>query len=291
MPDTPDINIVFFGSSSFSIFCLEELKKHNLLPALIITTPDKPVGRGLKMEANPVKTWAEANNIECLTPNRLDSEFVSQLTPHNCNLALVASYGKIIPASVIDLPKYGTLNIHPSLLPKYRGPSPLQKQIINDEQNIGVTVMKIDEQVDHGAIVAQEKMPEVLNHMKEPVSFDQLEIELATAGIKLFIKILPDWIEGKIKATEQNHAEATFTKKILKSDGELDIESGGHYKNYLKYLAYADWPQTYFFVEKNGIKIRVKIKEAEFTNNLFVIKKVLPEGKKEMNYEDFLRGL
>lgn len=296
-------NFAFFGSSLFSVYCLDELKRLNILPTLIISTPDKPTGRGLKLTSTPVKVWALANNIECLTPEKIrSSEFISQLSAYSLQLFLVASYGKIIPKEILDLPGHGVLNIHPSLLPKYRGPSPLQEQIINDEKSIGVTIIKMDEQVDHGPIIASQSIS--LNSPFPP-KLDELKKITAKAGAELLAKTLPDWIDGKIKPTEQNHAEATFTKKVEKPDGLIDIVSGDPYKNFLKIQAYHLWPRAYFFVEKkhnlsptlpltNGReaeKMRVVITDADFQDNILIIKKVIPEGKKEMLYQDFLRGL
>lgn len=280
-------NIIFWGSSEFSVYCLEELKNSGYLPILIITTPDKPTGRGLKLTANPVKIWAEKNKINCLTPTKLDLEFVSELQTFSDSLFLIASYGKIVPKNILELPKYGTLNIHPSLLPKYRGPSPLQEQILNDEKEIGISIMLIDEQVDHGPIIAQEKI-EIPNW---PIDFINFEKITAGAGVKIFIKILDPWLKKEIKPLEQNHPEATFTKKIKKIDGLIDIKNGNPYQNWLKILAYADWPKVFFFVVRGDKKNRVIIKEAEYKDNNLIIKKVLPEGKKEMSYGDFLRGL
>jgi len=297
-----NLKIAFFGTSNFSVFCLDEIKNLGILPSLIITSPDKPVGRKLILQPNPVKTWAIQNKINFLTPVKLDSETIYSLQSTAYDLFLVASYGKIIPKAVINLPKYQTLNIHPSLLPKYRGPSPLQAQILNGDKEVGISIMLIDEQVDHGSLVAQEKI--ILENI---LNFGELEKKLATEGAKLFVKILPDWVEGKIKTQEQNHNQATFTKKVEKMDGELDIINGDPYKNYLKFLAYSDWPGTFFFVEKkhnlsghqndtlplaNGReRLRVIIKNSKYTDGKFIITKILPEGKKEMNYADFLRGL
>lgn len=279
--------IVFFGSSRFSVLCLDELKTLNLKPDLIITTPDMPIGRGLKLTATPVKLWAEQNNIECLSPDKLDSVFALKLSTFNFQLFLVASYGKIIPKNFLNLPKYGTINIHPSLLPKYRGPSPLQEQILNDEKNIGVSIMLMDEKIDHGPIISQREVKII----DWPVKFEDLEKILAKEGAKLLMETLNPLLDGKLKPTEQNHSEATFTKKIKKENGLLDIENGNQYKNFLKIQAFTVWPKTYFFVKKGPNKIRVIIKDAEFNNGILTIKKVLPEGKKEIPYQDFLRGL
>lgn len=281
-----DLKFAFWGSSDFSVFCLEKLKALNCLPQLIITTPDQPKDRGLKLEANPVKTWAIQNQIDFLAPAKLDSDFTLKLSTFNLQLFLVASYGKIIPKAVIDLPKYQTLNIHPSLLPKYRGPAPLQGQILNNEKEVGVSIMLIDEQVDHGPVITQEKVSIPV----WPVKYTELEKILAETGAELFTKVLPDWVAGKIIPKEQDHTQATFTKKVEKADGEIDLITGDPYKNFLKIQAFNLWPQTYFFKEKDGRKIRVIVKDAEFKSGTLIIKRVLPEGKKEMNYEDFLRG-
>ena len=280
--------IAFFGSSKFSIFCLEELKNSDILPNLIITTPDTQNGRGLKLTPTPVKIWAEENKIECLTPENLkDQNLIVQLKPEINNLFLVASYGKIIPKNIVDLPQKGTLNIHPSLLPRYRGASPLQTQILNDEKEIGTTIMLMDEKMDHGPIIGQKK----INIQNWPVKLEELKKILALESVQLFKQIINDWLENKIVPTEQDHAQATFTKKVEKIDGLIDLEKDTPYNNFLKIQAYSTWPQAYFFIEKNKQKIRVIIKDAEFKNNILTIKRVLPENKKEMNYADFLRGL
>jgi methionyl-tRNA formyltransferase len=283
-----DIKFVFWGSSDFSVYVLEKLKILELLPNLVISTPDMPVGRKQILTPTPAKVWANANNIAVLTPDKIKGNFVDELKDFSANtVSLVASYGKIIPNDIINLPEYGTLNIHPSLLPKYRGPSPLQEQILNDEQEVGVSIMIIDEQVDHGPIVIQEKclIP------NWPVSFNLLEKITAIAGADMFYKILPDWNNKKIVAKEQKHSDATFTKKVLKEDGEISLAPENAYKNYLKYLAYSSWPGVYFFADKDGEKIRVLIKTATFENGNFIPNTVLPAGKKEMSYADFLRGL
>ncbi len=283
------IKLVFFGSSDFSVFCLDELKQLGLLPNLIITTPDKPAGRKLILTPTPVKVWAETEKIPHLEPAKLNADFIKQIESDykDSTVFLVASYGKIIPKAVIDLPQHKTLNIHPSLLPKYRGPSPLQAQILNNENPVGVSIMQIDEQVDHGPVIIQEQVT-VPNW---PVSFEELEKFTAKIGAKLFIDILPKFVSSELKAKEQNHNEATFTKKTEKADGLINLTNGNPFENFLKIQAYKTWPQAYFIVKKDSEEIRVIIKDAEFKDNQLVIKKVLPAGKKEMSYEDFLRGL
>lgn len=280
--------MVFLGSSKFSVFCLEELKTLGILPSLIVSTPDMPTGRGLVLTPTPVKVWTEENNIECITPKSLRTEETYNiLKNYNADLFLVASYGKIVPKNILDLPKHNTLNIHPSLLPKYRGPSPLQEQILHDEKNVGVTIMLMDEEVDHGPIIKQETVAVP----GWPVKIDELKKVLAKTSADLFASVINEWLDGKITPTAQDHEQATFTKKVEKADGLIDIVNGDAYKNYLKIQAYSTWPQTYFFLEKGDKKIRIIIKEAKFVDGKLEILRVVPEGKKEMGYEDFLRGL
>ena len=280
-----NIKIAFFGNSELSLIVLEELKKLGIMPDLIVTTPDKPVGRNMVLTPTETKVWAENNSVEYIEAMKLkDESFLNKIKEYG--LFIVASYGKIIPKILIDMPKYKVLNIHPSLLPKYRGASPLQGQILNDEKEIGVTIMLVDEEMDHGAIIAQEK----ISIPDWPIGFHALADRLGKAGARLLAGILPDWIKGKIQPKEQNHSGATFTAKFEKSDGLIDLSAEG-YKNYLKILAYEDWPGTYFEVERSSKKIRVIIKKASYKNGVLEILRVVPEGKKEMDYKDFLRGL
>jgi methionyl-tRNA formyltransferase len=279
------IKTAFFGNSEFSLIVLEEMKKLGVIPDIVVTTIDKPQGRKMILTKTPTKIWAENNSIEYVEAiNLKDPSFIEKIS--NYNLFIVASYGKIIPKDVINLPKYKTLNIHPSLLPKYRGPSPLQTQILNDEKDIGVSIMLIDEQVDHGAIISQKKV-KIPNW---PIGFNLLQETLAKKGSEILVEILPKWIKGEIKETEQNHDEATFTKKVEKADGLIDL-SNDSYKNYLKILAYENWPNVYFETEKSEKKMRVIIKSAEYKDGLLNILRVVPEGKKEMDYKSFLNGL
>ncbi len=275
-----NIKIAYFGNSEFSLIILDELKKLGIMPDLVVTTPDKPQGRKLILTPSVTKVWAENNSIEYIEPIKLkDESFIKKISEYN--LYIVASYGKIIPKEIIELPEYHTLNVHPSLLPKYRGAAPLQEQILHDEKNVGVSIMSIDEQMDHGPVIAQKKV-EIKNW---PVSFNTLQETLGVEGAKLLAEILPDWISGKVTEKEQNHSEATFTKKVEKADGLLDL-SADAYKNYLKILAYEEWPGTYF-IQNNK---RIIIKKASYRGNELVLERVIPEGKREMSYEDYLRG-
>ncbi|TSC55817.1 MAG: methionyl-tRNA formyltransferase, partial [Parcubacteria group bacterium Greene0416_79] len=152
------VSFAFFGTDDFSVAILEQLKRAGLLPALIVTAPDRPKGRGLALTSPPVKLWARANHVECVQPIALDSSVRDTLKTKSFELFVVASYGLIIPKDILDIPAHGALNLHPSLLPKYRGASPIENQILADDRDAGVTIMLMDEKMDHGPTLASWKL-------------------------------------------------------------------------------------------------------------------------------------
>ena len=279
--------IVFFGTDAFSICVLEELKVGGFLPKLIVTAPDNKVGRGLILTPPPVKIWAEKNNIEVLQPETLsDTSFISTLSTPPYTLFIVASYGKIIPQSVLDIPERGVLNVHPSLLPKYRGATPIQSQILADDKNVGVTIMLMDAGVDHGPMITSSSVP----LQDWPIKSSKLEDILGKEGGKILTEVIPGWIEGSVISVAQDHQKATFTKKIKKEDGLINLSSDSR-QNFLKFCAFEDSVGVYFLVLRKGVQIRVKIAEAILKDGVFTAVTVVPEGGRKMSYEDFLRGL
>ncbi|MES3032131.1 MAG: methionyl-tRNA formyltransferase [Patescibacteria group bacterium] len=278
------INFVFFGGEPLSVPTLEKLFKNGFIPRLIISNPDKPQGRNLEVTPPPTALWAKEYGIPLIQPEKLKKGEIGS----DFDFFVVVSYGKIIPKEILDLPKLGIINIHPSLLPLYRGSSPIVTPILNGDTETGVTIIKIDEEMDHGPILAQEKISLSGNEF-----IQDLEKSLAKLGGELLVKIIPEFINGKIIPREQNHMGATYVKKIVKTDGEIDLKDDPQ-KNWRKFRAYANWPRTFFF--KDGK--RIIITEAELIDNpidkaqgkQFIIKKVLPEGKKETKYEDFLKA-
>lgn len=276
---------VFFGTDTFSIGVLEELQHSGLTPRLIVTVPDKPKGRGLQMAPPPVAVWAAARHIPVLQPTKLsDPEFLHEVSIVGSALCIVASYGKIIPRTVLDIPAHGVLNIHPSLLPLYRGPSPIESQILDDEKNVGVSIMLLDEEMDHGPIVVQKKVP-----VASPVRSGALSKTLATEGGRLLAETIEPWVAGTLTATEQNHPLATYTKKFTSADGKINLLDDGQ-KNFRTFCALADDPGVFFIHEHKGKELRVKITDATYKNGQFLIKRVVPEGRKETNYEEFQCG-
>jgi methionyl-tRNA formyltransferase len=278
----------FFGTPHFSVVVLNALEARGMLPALIVTSPDKPQGRGLEVLPSPAKAWALERGIDVLTPQTLkDEQFEAELHNTEWDVFVVAAYNKLIPKSVLEIPKHGCLNVHPSLLPKFRGPSPVLSAILADERETGVSIMLMNEKMDEGPVVAQARI--ALDPESWPPKGSEFEDLLAQEGGNLLAETIPLWIEGKITPEPQNDAEATFSKKFSSEDALVDI-FGEPRGQLLKIRAFDKNPRAYYVATKAGKNIRVIITEAELEDGALKILKVIPEGKKEMSYSDFLRG-
>lgn len=276
----------FFGTPEFAAIILDELEQKGFIPSVVVTAPDKPKGRKLLLTPSEVKVWACARDIPVFTPSTLkDEAFLDVLTREAYDLFIVAAYGKIIPKRVLNLPQHGTLNVHPSLLPKFRGASPIESAILSEETHTGVTIIKLDEEMDHGPIVA------VREYTSDtwPPKGSALTKALAREGGMLLGEIIPKWIVDHHEVA-QDHSQATFTKKIIKEDGLIDL-GDDPLQNYRKIQAYDEWPGAYFFTERHGKKIRIRVTDATYKEGNLTINRVVPEGKNEMLYEDFLHGL
>ena len=308
------IKIIFFGTSDFAAPVLEALVKANYDVMAVITVPDKPVGRKQILTHPPIKLAAQKLGLNVLQPEKLkgNKEFLNTLNTkyliHDTALGVVAAYGKLIPPEIFNLPKHGTLNIHPSLLPKYRGPSPIQIAILNGDTETGITIMKVDEEMDHGNLVSSCQLL-----VSSQDNYEILSKKMAELGAELLIKILPDYLAGKIKLQPQDHAQATFTKKFTADDGEIKPDDTPE-QAYNKIRALNPEPGTYFWINKNNKKTRLKILEVEplsyleaqplsgglfvkngqlilgLKNGYLMLKTVQPEGKKMMSGVNFARG-
>ncbi len=240
----------FLGTSVDSKFALEALAKLGLEPAVVIDSKELP---------------DELYNTEW--------DFI-----------LVCSYGKILPKKLLDLPRRGVINIHPSLLPKFRGPSPYVSNILADERTTGVSVMLLEEKMDAGPILAQARLE--IEEADWPPQGLMLSQMLFTEGINLLAEILPDYLSGKLEPTAQDETLATYTKKFTDADALLDLSNPR--ESYLKVKAFDKSPRAHFINEKGK---RVVVTDAAWKEGQLEILKVLPEGKKEMQYEDYLRGI
>ncbi|KKT00593.1 MAG: Methionyl-tRNA formyltransferase [Candidatus Nomurabacteria bacterium GW2011_GWF2_43_8] len=299
------LNFVFFGTPEVASETLEILKRSGFTPSLIVTSPDKPQGRKMLVTPPPVKVWAEENGIPYIQPETLGKlEIVLRTSAQagepskairqqantrgeqnnfQFDLFVIVAYGKILPESILNMPKLGSINIHYSLLPKYRGASPVESAILNGETETGVTIQKMAYKMDSGPILAQEKV-EIFSNEKAP----DLRGRLIKIGGELLVKILKTpSVSGHFPfagGEEQDESQATFCKKIKKEDGLIDLDDDP-VKNYNKFRAYAEWPRTFFF--RNGK--RIIITDAILDNGQFVLKKVIPEGKREINWEKLIK--
>ena len=298
------LKIVFLGTPEFAVPPLEKLISSEFKPMAVFCAPDKPVGRQQILTPPPIKILAQKYNLPVFQPTN-PRELVKQLETLNCDLIVSAAFGIIMPKAALELPRLGCLNIHPSLLPRWRGASPLQAAILAGDRKTGVTIIKMDAKVDHGPIVAQEEIAIDENRLTTP----ELSLKLSAAGANLLLKILPPWIEGKMKPQPQNETEATFCKIIKKEDGEIDWRRPA--KEIERQIrAFFPWPGN--FGEIDGQKIKIiradflsqdsgkEIREIFLDENkniavqtgqgYLILKIIKTEGGKEMPAEDFLRG-
>lgn len=306
------MKIIFAGTSEFGIPTLEKLKasasvetssdRHHEL-VLVITQPDKPAGRDKKLAPPPVKVWAQKNNIPVEQPEKI-KDLGLKLSSLNPDLLLVAAYGQIIPKDILDIPKFGSINIHGSLLPQYRGASPIQSAILNGNQETGITLIKMDDRMDHGPMIAREKI-----YLTGKEKFPELYKTLSLVSAELVEKTLPDWFAGKITPEEQSHNEASFSKMLTRQDGKITwAQPAAVIDQQIRALN----PEPGTWTELKG-KV-VKILEAEILpdhkielpgklyshngevavkclDNGLILKRVKLEGKNEISGKDFLNGL
>ncbi len=283
------MKFAFFGTPDIASLVLSELEAAGLVPALVITNPDAPVGRKQVLTPPPAKVWATERGLPILQPTTLNhSGAMPELTNSNWDFFVVAAYGKLIPKWLLNIPKHGTLNVHPSLLPKLRGASPIRSAILENMNETGVTIMLMDEELDHGPILAQERTrvaPEVW-----PVPGRELDQLMAMHGGSLLAEVIPRYLAGEITPRAQDHSQATFCTKITKHMGELALDphhlpTGEIARQYLlKVCAFDGWPETFFMHEGK----RVKIKDAAIIDGTFTPTRVVPEGRGEMVFSDFL---
>jgi len=280
----------FFGTPVFSVHVLNALEARGFLPALIITAPDKPRGRGQEMSPSPAKAWALERDIEVLEPASLKGGALApELGNTEWDVFIVAAYGKLIPKELLEAPRCGVLNVHPSLLPKFRGPSPIVSVILADERETGVSILKLSEAMDAGPVIAQARIE--IEETEWPLPNETLGELLFTEGGNLLAEILPDWCKGKLPAEPQDESRATYTKKFSDEDALVELSADAR-KNMLKIRAFDKNPRAHFFAQaRDGRTIRVGIADAKLENDALMLTRVIPEGKKEMPYADFMRGL
>lgn len=304
-----NIDLLFFGTPEFALPTLQALVDAGCSVVGVVTQPDEPAGRKRVLAPPPVKVCAARHGIPVFQPEKLDpARFASEIP--QADLFVVTAYGKIVPREILDIPKYGALNIHPSLLPRWRGPSPIQAAILHGDTETGVTIMKMDEQMDHGPIVARQHATCNMQHAAYP----ELHNFLAEAGAKLLIDTLPKWIAGAITPMPQDETKATYCKLLTKNDGRIDwTKSAEEIERMIR--AFQPWPCSWTLWKSGSGLRRIRIEDADWImdeapdkipglvwqdtarpllvksgRGVLAIKKLGIEGKKVMDAVAFLRG-
>ncbi len=273
----------YFGTPYVASDTLAYVLARGFRPEVVVTSPDAPRGRGLTLTPSETKVLALAHGIPVLTPEKLDEEARAEIATYGCEYGVVVAYGKILPQSLIDQFPLGLINVHYSLLPKYRGASPVESALLQGEEVTGVAIQQLVRELDAGDVLA---LQEVTIEPQETTR--ELRPRLVQIGAELLVSLLPSFEAGDMVRTPQDAALATHCGKIQKSEGELSLE-GDARQNWNIYRALAESPGTYFFVERGGTPVRVKIRTATFDGTTFTPERVVPEGKKEMSYRDFVR--
>jgi len=292
--------VIFWGTPEFAVPSLEKLTQLGLVNA-VITQRDKPSGRGKKIQSSPIKIAAEKYNLPVLCPEKLDQAFLNELQKYLPATFAVVAYGKIIPKKILDISELPALNIHPSFLPELRGPSPIQTAIWQGLSQTGISLMVLDEKMDHGPILAQ-------NRVKiEPLeAYFELYKRLSSLGGELLAQVLPDYLEGQIKPWPQDDSQATFCRLIQKSDGQINwSDTTAQIINQIRALN--PWPGTTATINNLDIKILSALPASQkvdagkiviIDDKLLVgtadsaiqVVRCQPPGKKEMSAADFIRG-
>ena len=296
-----DIKVVFMGTPDFAVPPLEALIK-NTNVVLVVTQPDKEIGRKKEIKYCPVKEVAIENGIDVFQPIKIRNEFdvIKNINP---DLIVTCAYGQILPQELLDIPRFGAINIHASLLPKYRGSAPIQWVLLNGEEKTGVSLMYMDAGMDTGDVFA--KCEYVI---KSNDNVGTLHDILSVMGAKLLEDNLDDIINGKTKRVKQNDNEATYAPMIKREDEIIDInESGQSIIN--KIRAFNPWPLAYIrikdeelkvidaeFIKENNTKVGkiIQTKDSlgvEVKDGIIYLKVIKPVGKKVMDIKAYLNGL
>jgi len=244
------MRIVFMGTPEFSVPPLEYLIKSEYQVVGVYTQPDKPTGRGRTLEQSPVKRVALQHRLEVFQPVKLrNPDEVARLAALKPDLILVAAFGQILPQSVLDIPKFGCLNIHPSLLPEYRGATPIPAAILAGDKETGITIMLMDAGMDTGPIITQ-----IIVGIEPDDTTESLTTRLAQAGVRLLGEALPLWFEGSLKPKPQDGSKATYTKPVTKDDGTIDWQMSA-VEISRRIRAFHPWPGCYTWWQGKLLKV------------------------------------
>jgi len=296
------VKVLFMGSPKFAIPILEGLLAHYQVVG-VVTQPDRPAGRGLRLKPPPVKELALAHGIPVFQPESLKGEeAIAWIRAREPDVIVVAAFGQILPPAVLQIPPYGCLNVHASLLPRYRGAAPIQAAILNGDSETGITIILMDEGLDTGPILARKVIP-----ISPEDTAGTLEEKLSHLGAELLLETLPAWVEGKIKPLPQE-GEPSYTKPVKKEEGLLDWGLPAEVLA-RKVRAFNPWPGAFTFWKGKLLKIwkatSVALTSEETPGKVFrdsegikvacgsgalLLEEIQLEGKSRMGPEEFARG-
>jgi methionyl-tRNA formyltransferase len=299
---------IYMGTPEFAVTCLKMLVEGQYHVVAVYTQPDRQSGRGKSVTMSPVKEYALHQRLKVVQPEKLgNNEVTEQISRYKPELIVVAAYGKLIPKEILDIPTYGCINVHPSLLPAYRGPSPIQTAILNGDEVTGVTIMLLDTGMDSGPIIRQAEVP--IGHDDTAGTLNET---LADASAQLLAGTLPDWLAGKIEAQKQDESKASYTKPIEKEDGRMDWNLSAE-DLWLRIRAFNPWPGCYTTWKEKKLSIDRAIPLSgegsgqtgriidlhhsspaqvgvECGQGVLGMLTVQLEGKRKMTTEEFIRG-
>lgn len=301
------LRIVFMGSPDFAQPSLELLVK-NFNVVGVVTQPDRPSGRGRKLQPPAVKRLSQELNLPVIQPARLNQlEPLNQLNKWDPDVIVVAAFGQILKADVLELPPFGCINVHASLLPRWRGAAPIQAAILNNDRQTGVTIMVMDAGLDTGPVLSQRITP----ILKDDTS-NRLSQRLSQVGAELLVETLPGYVTKEIHPKEQDDSEATYAPMLKKKDGELDFSNTAENLE-RKIRAFDPWPGTYTTWDEKILKVLKAgvSRDNEFESRkllpgqrttfegkpavrtgegFLILEQVQPAGKRIMSGKDFLQG-
>lgn len=306
------MRIVFMGTPDFSVPCLEKLIEEKYDVVGVVTQPDRPKGRKREMTPPPVKVAAQKHGIPVFQPEKIkDADAVSRVLAWEPDLIVTAAYGQIIPSTILDAPRYGCINVHASLLPKYRGGAPIHRAIIEGEAETGITIMYMVEKLDAGDILTQEKV-----RIEETDTVGTLHDKLSRVGADLLIRTIPPLVRGELTPVPQNEEESTFAPNIRREDEKINwSRSATEIYNQIRGLN--PWPVAFTSWQGKVLKVwAAKPTPSDFLTNLSVtasepgevltvseqgiivntgdgaitLTELQPEGKRRMPVSDFVRG-
>jgi methionyl-tRNA formyltransferase len=302
-----NVRPIFMGSPEFAVPPLEHLILNHYQVAAVYTQPDKPAGRGRSLVSTPVKRTAIAHKLPVIQPASLkDAEAVAPLAGFHPDIIVVAAFGQILPQSVLDLPRYECINLHPSLLPRFRGASPVASAILAGDDFTGVSVMLMDKGLDTGPILARAQIP-----ISALDTTGSLSAKLSLIAAQLLLEVLPCWVRGELTPQPQNEAQATYSAPISKEEGEINWHLSA-IDIWRRVRAYHPWPGCYTTWRGKQLKlieaaplpgegtvevgqvVAMQEEKAAFGvgtgSGILGVITVQMEGKRAMSAADFLRG-